>query len=218
MPDQQNNSPEEQMAARLKSIFTDKEVQKKMVETVVHNKPIGWSRHSQATYYKEPYALQLKKILDDMMATGKEFCFGYDWFEKTFGLGRDTLYLRVYQSKRYLLEKLDPDNIYKRFCEDKIEISRERGKGVTLRFRQAYQQGGPDFTPVEVMPESEEPRWKQKMNAWLESDDTAPFSQTNIILSPEEIAAIEIQLSSLGDRIMSSITAHSIKLIKRNSE
>jgi len=206
------------MAARLRTVFTDREVQKQIVDTVVHNKPIGWSRKSQATYYKEPYALQLKKVLDDMMENKKEFCFGYKWFYETFGLGKDSLYLRVYQSMRYLTEKLDPDKIYKTFWDEKISMHRERGKGVTLRFKPAYQTGGPDFAPTEVMPESEEPKWRQKMNAWLESDDTTSFLQNNIILSPEEIAALEVQLNALGDRVMSSITAHSIKLIKRNVE
>lgn len=205
------------MAARLRTIFTDKGVQQKFVESVVHNKPVGWSRKSQATYYKERYALELKKVLDDMMVSNKEFVFGYAWFEKTFGLGKDSLYLRVYQSMRYLLEKLDPDGKYKTFWETKIEMHRERGKGVTLRFRHEYQTGGPEFVPTEVMPQVEEPKWKQRMKAWLESDDETPFSQNNIILSPEEITELEIQLSALGDSILSSITAHSVKLIKRSS-
>lgn len=206
------------MAARLRTIFTDKVVQQKMVESVVHNRPLGWSRKSQATYYKEPYALELKKALDIMMETNKEFCFGYAWFEKTFGLGKDSLYLRVYQSMRYLLERLDPDKIYTRFWEEKVEMHRERGKGVTIRFKKEFQTGGPEFAPTEVMPESEEPKWKQRMNVWLESDDTTPFLQNNVILSPEDILSLEVQLDALGDSVMSSITAHSVKLVKRNNE
>ncbi len=215
---QQLLDSEAAMAARLRTIFTDKQVQKQIVETVVHNRPLGWSRKSQATYYKERYALELKGVLDDMMATNKEFCFGYEWFQKTFGLGKDSLYLRVYQSMRYLIEKLDPDKIYQKFWEEKIDMHRERGKGVTLRFKKEFQVGGPSFIPSEVMPQSEDPKWRQSMNVWLESNDTSTFQQNNIILSPEEIAALEIQLDALGDSIMSSITAHSIKLIKRNTE
>jgi len=214
---QEMSESEKQMAARLQSIFTNKVVQQKMVESIVHNKPLGWSRKSQATYYKERYALELKKVLDGMIANNKEFCFGYSWFESTFGLGKDSLYLRVYQSMRFLLEKLDPDGTYRKFWNEKIEMHRERGKGVTLRFKKEFQTGGPVFEPTEVIPESEEPKWKQKMNVWLESDDMTPFSQNSIILSPEEIASLEIQLSALGDRILSSITAHSIKLVKVNN-
>ena len=205
------------MADRLRSMFTNKQVQQKMVEAIVTNKPVGWGRKSQATYFKEPYALELKKILDDMMSTNKEFCFSYKWFEETFGLGKDTLYARVYQSMRFLVERLDPDGIYKKFLGERVTVRRERGKGVVLRFQQAYQQGGPAFEPIEVIPTSEEPKWRQRMNTWLESEDDVPFVQNNIILSPEEITSIEIQLAALDGSIKSSITAHSIKIIKRNA-
>ena len=208
---------EEAMAIRLRTMFTNKQVQAKMVEAIVTNKPVGWGRKSQATYFKEPYALELKKILDDMIATNKEFCFSYKWFEETFGLGKDTLYARVYQSMRYLTEKLDPDGIYKKFLDERVAVRRERGRGVVLRFQQAYQQGGPVFEPVEVISASEEPKWRQRMNTWLESEDDSPFIQSNVILSPEEITSIEIQLAALGDHVMSSITSHSIKLIKCNA-
>ena len=208
---------ENAMADKLRTIFTNKEVQAKMVEAIVHNKPIGWARKSQATYYREPYALELKKILDDMMLINKEFSFSYKWFEETFGLGKDTLYARVYQSMRYLTEKLDPDGKYKKFLDERIAVRRERGRGVVLRFQQAYQTGGPAFEPAEVISESEEPKWKQRMTAWLESEDDAPFIQPNLLLSPEEITSIEIQLAALGDSVMYSITAHSIKIMKCNT-
>ena len=212
---QETEQHDKEMESKLRSIFTNKELQAKIVDTVIHDRPLGWSRRSSSPYYKEEYALQFKKVLDAIASTGKPFCYRYEWFRENFQIGKDTLYLRIYQGKRFLLERMDPDHYYEKLL-DKIDITRERGVGVLVKLKIEATPGGPVFEPEEVMPESEGPKWRKRMQEWLEdSDSTTSFKQEGLILSPAEIEALRTQLGALSN-VMPSVTSHSVKLLKMN--
>lgn len=209
---------EKQMAARLQAIFTNKPLQAKIVDIVVGDKPIGWGPRSSSPYYNEKCALEIKKVFDAIRETGKPFCYRYDWFEQNFGLGKDTLYTRVYQSWRYLLERMDPTHEYQRFKEEKLDIWRKRGVGVMIELKKHLTTDGPAFEPEEVMPESEGPKWRRRMQDWLEdADSSTSFKQEGLVLTADEIAELKLHLSSLAN-VMPSITSHSVKLVKINLE
>lgn len=203
---------------RLKKIFKDPVQQAKVVDHVVHNKPLGWSRRSNAPYFKEEYALQLKEVVDQMLIDRQDVCYSYDDYLKHYGIARETLYLRINQSKRYLLEFLDPDKIYAKFFE-RAQINRERGIGVTIKFIPEFRSGESDFKPRAIEPPEQKAKWQKEMERWLEESEPGddPFYKDKLALSPEEIGTIKLQLRPLVN-VLASITAHTIKLVKINVE
>jgi len=201
---------------RLKKIFVDPKHQAKIVDYLVHGKPSGWSRKSNAPYYREEYALQLKKVADQMMTDRQDVFYPYDDYLEQYGISRETLYLRINQSKRYLLEQLDPDHIYARFFE-RVRIERERGVGIMIRFIPEFRDGPSDFKPRTIEPVEQKYKWQKDMDIWLEESNPGdePFYKDKLALSPEEITALKIQLKTLSN-VLSSITVHTIKLVKIN--
>jgi len=117
---------EQALSNKVRAVFTDPNMQSKVVNLLVHNKPLGWHRRSNAPYYKEKYALDVKRAFDKMMETGKEQCYYYSTFREKYGIERSTLYTRIYQGARYLVEKMDTaDGKYAKFLRNLI-ISRRR--------------------------------------------------------------------------------------------
>lgn len=209
-----NQTPED----RLKKVFVDPKYQAKLVDHLVHNKPIGWSRKSNAPYYKEEYALQLRTTLDQMILDSQDVVYSYEDYLKHYGIARETLYLRINQSIRFLLDNLDPDKRYARLL-DRVQINRERGVGVTIKFIPEFRSGQSDFKPRVVEPVEQKAKWQKDMETWLEESDPGdePFYKDKLALSPEEITSLKIQLKSLSN-VLSSVTVHTIKLVKVNVE
>ena len=186
-----------------------------MIDAVVTNgrRPQGWSRKSNATYYKSVYAEQFIKVLDAMFDDRQDRMYRYDqWKHMTPA----SVYLRVNQSIRYLLDNMDPDQKYAKLL-DMICITRERNVGVKLTFREEFRNGSSEFSPSSVVPAAEMPRWKQRIEDWLNECEPGgkPFILENLLLSPEEVRDLKLEFVGITN-VMSSITSNSIKLIKVN--
>lgn len=98
-------------------------------------KPKNWGRRTNAPYFRERYALELRAILDGMLleyehGTHSNKIFRYIDYPE---LSHNSLYLKINQSKLYLLEVLDDDKKYFRFFQ-LIAIKRYRNKGVVLEY------------------------------------------------------------------------------------
>src|ERR1017187_2048547 len=108
----------------------------KAVDLAIHNRPIGWSRKSNAPYYRELYAKQIKAEADDMIKTGSPKCYRYTmWCNDNTGMSRQTLYNRINQSIRYLIEQMDTnDHIYAKWY-DSVNVCRDRDIGVVIKFK-----------------------------------------------------------------------------------
>lgn len=210
------STSEQAMVDRLKQVFVDPKLQGRMVDYVVRNKPLGWSRKSSAPYYKERYALELKGVLDEMMVDRQPRCYSYHDFLEQHGISKETLYLRVNQSERYLRDCLDPDRVYAKFLEQ-VSITRKRGVGVMLELLPEFRNSSSsDFVPRIVETQEEIPKWKQKMDEFLEDGEIGgSLHIQNLALSPDEISEVKLTLAGLKN-IMSNITAHDIKLVKIN--
>jgi hypothetical protein len=187
---------EERKRKFVEDIFPSPEVASRIVDIVVHNKPQGWSRKSNAPYYKEIYALRTKKHIDIMMETKKDLTYFYaTWCgEKDEKMSKQTLYVMINQSLRYLIDKLDtPDRKYGRWYET-VRLKIMHNVGIRISYIVGFGEGGEDV--VLTIPDAEKPVWRQMEN-WLESDSNEPFCQEGLVLSPQEIRDIKEGLAFL---------------------
>src|SRR5205823_4714999 len=71
---------------------------------------IAWGKKKNAPYYREKFALEIRNVLDILKKTFPQpFVYRYERFPE---FSSRTIYLRIYQSKKYLLEHLDPTGAY----------------------------------------------------------------------------------------------------------
>jgi hypothetical protein len=205
----------EDIKEQIKKIFGSPETSAKMIDLLVTGKkPSGWSRRSTATYYGESYALQVKKTLDAMLVDRQDRIFRYDNWSH---MSHNSVYLRINQSIRYLLEELDQDHTYAKLMR-MIAITRERNQGVKLTFKEEFRNGDAStFEAAPVVPASEAPKWKQKIELWLEESEPGdkPFVLDNLMLSQDEVKELKLQFLGLKN-VIPSITAQCVKLMKIN--
>ena len=209
------NDIDEKIKERLNGIFSSPAIASKVVNLVVHNRPAGWSRKSNAPYYKEKYALQLKSEIDKMIESGKPLCFRYSvWCTEETRMSKQTLYNRINQSIRYLIEQLDIDRYYAKWYES-VEIERERSIGISIYFIVGLS-GTEQFKAELIEPKENAPIWKREMDAWLESDNIRPFCKEGLALTEQEVIDLSVELDTLSG-IKASVTSSSVKIIRMNS-
>lgn len=211
-----NNSASDEVQRRINQIFVNPAVSAQVADIVIRKKPPGWSRKSQAPYFKECFGQEMKEVFDAMIKDRLDRVFSLEKFPK---LKMDTIYLRVNQSIRFLLTYLDDaDKTYARFCE-MIHVTKDKGVGVRLSFLEGTREREVlDFTPVPVMPKADEPLWKEKLDTFLEEGAVGvPFHIEGLALNSEQIRDIKLSVAQLKG-VMLHVTAHSIKAIKINVE
>lgn len=204
---------------RMSTIFPDPSTAQRVADLIATDKPANWGRKSNAPYYKGFYAEWLKVHIDKMMASTNDLVFRYAVFcgDNEAEMTHETLYNQVYQSKRYLLERLDPLGKYKQW-DKLVDTKKEKGLGVTIRYNKLYrmQLDGKDLpSPDEVNPQAHIPKWKKSMEEWLESGETTPFVEEKLALNEEEILELRKQLGEL-EGIHASINSYAVRIIRTN--
>lgn len=202
---------EEQQSEGLRAIFPDPVVAEKVVNLVVHKRPPGWSKKSNAPYYNEFYAKLMQKEIDKMVEGGVSVMYEYTRFCKAGrgGVSQGSLYARINQSIKYLVDNLDtPDKKYQQW-QDVTKVRRTE-HGILLEFKPAMEMDG---QPLTAQPDK--PKWLRGMDEWLESGDVTPYMQEHIALTPQEVASVKEQLAGLKG-IMCMVTTTSIKIIRTN--
>lgn len=185
----------------------DGQVASKIVDFIVKKRPHGWSRRSYATYYKECYALWLKKDIDQMMVDRQPIVYRYDKWPNIKATG---LYLRVTQAMMYLLEELDPNNVYHKFREQ-IRIKRKKGAGIVISFDDVL---GDEPQAERFIGDEDKPTWYKKMFDYLEDvNEVKPLHIDGLLLSAEQIEALQTELEGLSN-ILFTISSREIKIIK----
>lgn len=199
---------------RLDQVTNNPQLKAAIVDVVVRDKPLGWSRRSIAPYYKLEYGLQMKSVIDAMMIDKQDVLYSYSEFEEKYGINKDTLYQRINQSIRYLVEQLDDINhIYRSFLET-VKIGRERGIGVSIRIVGRDNTDNGFTSPRKIVPVEEVPKWRTQLEEFLNSNEPQ-LHIPNLALTPEEIAQLQQQLYPLT-HIMSVVTAFDIKCIRQH--
>lgn len=202
---------QKQAAHAVRDFFKDPRVAEAVVDLAVRKRPPGWSKRSNAPYYKEVYALQMKRVVDDMLDTRQDQVYFFKDFPRT---SPTTLYLRIHQSIHYLIDYLDTED--KRYAKwnEMISITRERKTGIRLSFIEGVRTAQMEnFTPRAAIPKSEIPKWKQSVEEYLESSRTSPLHITGLMLTPDDIKHAKESLTGVAG-ILFRITSSEIKIIK----
>lgn len=229
MPDEPNVDNE--IRKRISAIFPDEQTKTKMIDLLTQkDKPVGWSSQSYAPYYTPYFGEQMQRMVDaqmQMFNEGKfqEIVYPFEEFcypskpKVEGGCSEQSLYLRVNQSIRYVLEKLDTDGRYRRW-RDMVDVRRDNDRKCVRVFIKrevkATLQGIELPQPKMAEPVQIRPKWKRELDDWIENnEDTSPFIKENLILSPQEQTDLKAELSGLT-HIEFSVTSSSVKAIKVN--
>ena len=195
-------------ADELKSLL-DRSAQNKK-----QNRP-NHSKSTNATYYRERYAIELRGTLDEMMAEHAQGIYENRLFRYDESpLSKNSLYLYVQQSRQYLLDNLDPDGKYAKFMEY-IRWGKRHGLGIEIKYDRMICSPGTTIRASKVVEEDKQSAvWKDKLDKFLE---TAPERATLVIdklaLSEEEIAEVESQITGLQN-VLFDIKSSRIKIAK----
>lgn len=218
-----NNPHDEELRQRIHSIFPSEQIAKRAVDMLTSDKPDGWSHKSSAPYFKEYYGQEMKALIDDSMVNYRSIVYDYETFcnpRAAHRVSERTVYNRVNQSIRYVLERLDTiDHKYAKWHE-MIEVKPMVGVGVVIRYKSeavAIALGDMSSLPKPrlVDPSHDNPKWKKDLDHWLESGDVEPFIKNNLALSPQEQEQLKTELFGLTN-IEYSVSVDSVKLIKIN--
>lgn len=198
----------EQPSSPVTVTFQNKTVIKSVVDYVLKKKPANWSRRSYASYYKKVYADWLLRDIDDMIESRATIVYRYDMFPS---VSHNSLYARINQALAYILDNMDSDGKYKKFREE-LKIRRKSGVGVMLEFDSVLEGNHP--RAEKVVDNIEVPKWKQKLYDYLDNSTVEePLHIQNILLTPEQIEQLELELSGLSN-VMAVITSREIKIVK----
>lgn len=208
------------IAQRLKAIFPTPEIQSKVVDLLVSKRPANVGRKSSYPYYKEYYARLIKKAIDEQIKTRETIIYRYAEFCPE--VSEKTLYNRVNQSIRYLLDCLDPDRVYADWRKViNITNSKIRG-GVVIELIAELRAGAEckHFEGELVVPKADgKPKWRIDMDNWIESPGTRPLIKEHLTLSRAEVDEVRFELDELkatGLPIMYKVDATCIKIMRLN--
>ena len=221
---EESNHPEIDQFKALQEMLAgvkDKERLAKLIAGIESKRPSRWSHSSNAVYYKERHALWFKAALDAMMAESEigkfeNRVYRYDRYPD---LTPGSLYIKVNQAKLYLLEKLDPDHRYARFCE-LIKIDRKRNYGIILAYQMDVINGVTEALPVPVssIKIETEPSIKDKVDDFC--DKSKPGDElkiTSVDITPELQELLENSLSQLSN-LLYKIDKSSITILHLTEE
>jgi hypothetical protein len=203
----------------VRQIFVNPKAVDKIVTLINHDKPAGWSHHSNAPYYKRIYADEIRPFIDRMMVDKQDIVYKYSvWCTESTNISPQTVYNRVNQSIRWLIEKSPTSEEREKYASwyELVKVERVRNLGVRISFIPGFglpSEGG-ELRPESVAPVSQKPVWERKMDEWIEdSDNYEPFVKEGLALTQDEIVDLKIRLNGLSN-IQSSITQDRIALIR----
>ena len=197
--------------------FPSGRIANKIINLVVHNKPLGVSRRSQYPYYKEQYAKWIKADIDKMIAE-KEHNLPLVYDYKIFctsdtNISEITLYARITQAARFLVEQMDDqESTYHKWYES-VEISKNRKLGGVAIIWKSEFAAGTNLRPRLSEPQQELPRWRKELNEWLEGEQDEPFKRENLLLGKDVIAALMAEFEGVAGLFI-SLTPSSITFVK----
>ena len=190
----------------------------KIVKLLQATKPAGWSHHSNAPYYKKLYADEIKPFIEQMLVDKEDIIYDYaTWCTEETNISPQTLYNRVNQSIRWLLEQsstVEEREKYKRWYE-LVRVERQKNLGVRISFIPGF--GNTEsvkLTPKSVGAKVTKPLWLRKLDDWIEdSDNFEPFVKDGLALSTDEIVDLKVRLNGLSN-LQASITQDRVAIIR----
>ena len=201
------------MFKMFQEIMKDVEKRKQLVALLAGVKPKNWKRVSNSPYYKSKYGYELRGIVDQMIELREDTEYRYCDFPR---ISKSSLYLRVNQAKRFILDNLDDDNKYAQFFE-LINITRER-TGVRLTLDEEFRDPSKPYLGATVVSKEKQRGLQGEIDDWLEHAKVGNiFRRSKLALDPEAIHDIEVSMQGLMD-VVFSITTSTIKIVKVEPE
>ena len=160
-------SPPEKLMTNFSNLLSNVKDREAFVKSVLKGQD-KWTIRHRGPYYKAIFALQFKQVLDELMKDGKPRIYRYKDFPD---LKPDTLYLKLTQSKNYLLDHLDTDKKYKEFW-DRCMMGKKRGVGIIIHLRKDIMDDGTvaAFTPDLLSDNHDDAlKWKDDLEEYLVS-------------------------------------------------
>jgi hypothetical protein len=189
-------------------IFPSKEVANAVINIVSGKKPPGWGKKSRSSYYSRFYAEQIKKQIDLQLESGRDIFYHSSIFcEGPSGITLHTLYSKINQSIRFLCDRMDNDNKYRKWY-DSVFIRREKD-GLRISLRPKFD----SIEPMLVVPRHQMSRWRREFDEWLESNTEEPFVRDSLALTNEEIREFNAELEGLKT-VMGMVTSSTIKVLR----
>ena len=192
----------------IRDFFKDPEVSKQFVDNVVTKRPLGWSRRSNAPYYNKQYGEHMKSIADLMLTTGEPQIFLYKDFPN---ISKGTLYNRINQAIRFLIDKLDTPQRTYRDWNDNLAVRRERGLGIRFDFKD--REVDAPFVPRVAEKIVQMTYWQQQITRFLENSSATKLHLDKLALTPEQVEEVRQSLAGLKN-IQYVIRAYEIKIVK----
>jgi hypothetical protein len=203
----------ETIKQRIEAIFPDRDIANRAVTLLARPRPLNTSSRSLYPYYNETYAKWVKKFIDQMIESKSELIFRYSVFcTASTGISQKTLYYRVNCGIRYLVDFMDEDNKYGSWREQTLIHHDAKRGGLRVWFKPECLSESTLNADI-VMPHDQMPRWKMRMEEWLESDEKKPFIADNLCLSYEEIRDLRDSLKGLPT-ILGTVEGKSITLVR----
>jgi hypothetical protein len=187
------------------------------VTVIAKARPASASRRSNYPYYKEYYALQLKPAIDTQIQSKSTIIFRYSVYcEGPEKISPTSLYNKINQCIRFLCDFLDNDGKYEQWRkETDIFRSPERGGVIIEYIPEIRGVKTPEMKAdsIDTIEEKPYPKWKRKIDDYLEGDDITPLVLTKLALSKEETETLEKELGELKG-IEYSIEESIVKIVK----
>jgi hypothetical protein len=207
----------QQVLENFSQLFQNPLDKKKFIDAISSKKVDRWSLRHKGPYYRAVFAAQFKMVLDEMMQNKKTRIYRYKDFPEF--TSHNTLKLKIYQSRAYLLDNLDSDGKYKLFCEA-IIVRVIRDVGIVLELREdilednnSNTENSKAFAPSYLSEQND--GWKEKLEKYLMSEDEkGKFELRDIALSEDEQRELEIQLSQLSN-VVFRVASDKIIVIKQ---
>lgn len=198
-------------ANAVREIFKDPAQQRLVVDALLVKRPVGYSRRSNLPYYNETFGAHLKETADVMISTRCDQCFFFKDFPNVKPV---TLYLRIWQSIKYLVERMDNENRTYLTWQSQIDISRKPHTGILLAWKEPFRDAVPcPFKPRPVIPKSAVPTWKKDIEDFLADGSKSKFFIDGLALTPEQMKELKDSFA-LVQGLLVVVRSNEVKLIK----
>lgn len=207
-----NRVERQDVLKELGNLLKDEKMRKQVLHSIIdkEKRPPTWSKASCSPYYKEHFALELKKHLDAMMDDREDRMWLFADFK---WLSKNSLYLMLNQAFRYLVDRMDtPEQKYANLRQI-ISVTKAKDKhGTPIGIRMTIVDM-PILTAHKIT--KKEDAWRLDMENFIEEAQSGQvFIAKDLMLSADEMIDLEAFIATF-DNIMANITMTSVKLVKQ---
>lgn len=191
----------------LRELFTENPDLATKVATSTYRRPPQTSRNSNFSYYRKIFALEVKMVVDKMLADKQDREWKYAAFPN---YSHSTVYQRVYQGLRYLCDELDFDGRYGEFRQ-MVVLTKEK-TGIRLSFIREKLEGK-SFDADVITNEERIGEWEKQVNEFLEDSTRQTLHLKKLNLTHEQVELLTRSFEGL-EGVNAIVTDREIKIVK----